>query len=494
MSLNKFPELVLINIFDNLNLNELIKNRRVCKQWKYLIDKRIEYGKELCLFINLPVQNTISWKYNDQLTNLNCCLSIDRNKIIRNLNSFQKMKITKLLIYVFELNEVLLRDLTALMKKFEENLEHYQLIVIKGITPIRKRLQVNLQKLKTFYVDSSSFLNVDFADYNFQNLERFSAQMMTVDERSFECLQKLKYLNVYELRQRGKKFKFDNLEVLHLPLNVYRTLRIGNEHLESEYYEIPLSDLPALKELHIAARQYDLDYCLKQLDYYLKEKEASGRKDLKMFFKGFEYTDKLRDEGFLHQNKTNKISEDFLEYYKEHRSNFDAFPFQFELTDSFIRRLESLNHIKKKLIDNTNKCEIMTDFSNLKDCNLIFDKCDTVRLYKLIPNSNLNCLSKHFPNAKEIIFLCNDIANYELDFNFIFKFKSIKIVDLPHFEIPLEIFKKMIENCKYLEFSCFKNMTYQLFDGSILFMNLDENEQFKNKAKFLRYLSKIKNR
>lgn len=497
MSLNSLPDKAIIEILNNLSPVELIFYRQVCKLWKKLIDDEVEGNRELILFVDLPVQNYVRWSYNNEKINPYNSLSIN-GKIISNMmfvrfflyKYFQK--INKLLIYCYLMDEKFFKNI-MLMAVSLKDLIHFQFefAIVKGescyCNPLKFRTGTRFNRLKSFTMPLHyPFDGIDTID--FENLERLSFCELEISEKNYEWSSRLKYLKVTLLEYSRLDLKFLNLKVLYLIPDTFRRINTP----------APLSLFPSLIEMHVYRNDYGWAPFLKFVDYYLEEKKRYQRDDLKIYVKGFEYTDELTDQPFMEKDETKCISEEFLEYYKDHHSSFKfADDWEFNLTDKFITILENMNDLKERLISNMTICAIKDNYENLTRTNLVFENCKSIIFNRcLIHQLDLESLPRVFPNIRKIMFWrTNEIEltkNNEVDLTFISKFKSMKYIYLKLMRVSLEELEKIVENCRYLYIVEFYGLIFSINENSEVIFE-QEKETFKTKSSFLDYVSQNRN-
>lgn len=492
MNLNILPDLALAKIFDNSTLIDLFKKRRVCKRWKLFVDLKLKRIDELNLFFDVPIQDKVFWEYNHQLINPYYSLSVS-NRLFsykRLSQTFNCVKIKKLLISADVLTKSLFKKINAFVHNLKENLEYLQ--INQELWYSRRyswdNVSIEFKRLKTFHMNWLCF-DIDTGNaMKFRNLEQVSTSICEINEKNIKWIKELKSLSYWSMTSNAFDFDFTlpNLEVLCF--------------LTQSHSTISLSKLPSLKELHIFANWGSLNGLWNVVDYYLKGKKDLQMHDLKLFVRYFEYSEKLKNqrflgEGQLHKDFYNVISDDFLNYYEKNYLNFkftgtNLFSFDLNLTDSFLYRLEKMKELGRPLIENAKSCLIFHNLNYLHKTNIVLEKCSYIVLMGNISQSNLDSLPKICPKTWKIQ-LKGQNMTANIDLNFLSNFKEMRKICFENFDISSRELNKILDNCKFLRVGCFKRFTFstnQKLNIYIRQKDTENNFSFKSKLDFMKYL------
>lgn len=508
MYLNELPELVLIEILNNLPLTQAIRFKRTCKLWNFLINQRLRNESELILFVDLPCQDYLTWGYNDKEIDSNHSLTIDTRLFLNeNLDNYLfKYKTKKLFVYGFEMNQNYFDKLFIVLDQLKDVLEHLEINGnINYRMPIKK--SIKFKPLKTLKLEYANLGSKKFK-LEFENLESLTTFDMSLNNGMYERIKNLKFLHLNFLYNIDKiDFKFLNLQVLCIT---------------SPNARCPLALFPVLKELHIYEYSFDYHFniFIEDLDYYLEQKRVHNRDDLKIYAKGYEYSlssaSKLESQEFFSSAYFNYVNENFFEYYKDHHVEYKClnfFDWIIKLNDRLINTLESMDKaLSKGILRRIRRCEINKRVESLNKTRLKFVACERIRFFDTFGHFDTKRAPFIFPYLKELNFARH--ANIELDenhikvddqdFSFIANFKSLKKVEFKNIKPSFTAFKNIIDNCvkcdyfdrgffgnfRFMTYSYAKEVDFKYENRRFYLVSslINNPQEFMCKEAFLKYL------
>ena len=479
--IEKLPELVLTEVFRNLQIYDQLAIRRVCKSWKAVVEKELLSRRELILF-HKTQNRDLFWFHDGSPVDLgNSIISNDQFKLNQFFwQIFQNIRRLYIVCYVEFLYEP---SHLEFVNRFI-HLEHLQIDVLPyDVVQYRISIEefeyvLNLRKLKSFCCHSE-LLQMQFHVKNSPSLEMFAAPCDYIRFNKKRCgsfRESLKFLKVqcYSFR-RG--FFFPNLESFH-----FQTFSGCPQN------RLQISLHPKLKEIHCYSNFYRgkifYIYPSEHLDALWNQKKLLGWRKPDIFCLGLRWTPESAGaimhlpRSYLNETEVQLFRENSKHLKLEHAKRNLIYAPDF---DNYLAALD------EQQLERLARCIEVVEFPEiLKNNAALTAKYQTLfRYVRLLILSeqfkeqrDLNRLPELFPHLLEIkegsqgslfrrgnLFeICRNPAAFPnlfrkaFNFDFLARFPALTRLETDGWNLSRAEFERILQNCRFLRVAVLSRM------------------------------------
>ena len=455
--------LALVEVLEHVPYGDLVRCRRVNKQWMHLIDHSIS-KQELVLFVDSE-RRPNWWEYSGEPVNLKHSVQAN-SSVFTSEPFFALFSGVKRLFLSFNHFVCNKKRTDELAKHFGDTLEHLQIDYQSNrSTENSTTFELALKKLQTFSYPRKRPSEKDPASFSF---------MLDSDQLT-HLYTELNYQNIPMMAKVAH-----NLKVLFVTNTVFKkTLKFPNLEVLSSFNEpsteFLISSLPSLKEFHFAGHSfYNMHGAKSSISDFLERIEPLGRQ-VDVFWIGLKFTVENSDRLFLSLAKEEwsarfGITPETLDYFKENYfkencsklipfPHIDGFPVQY--SNSFGDQLDE--QVDRELIELLAKSWHAVAIDNhipkfkVAKLRTLFEFVSRLNVTYPLKQTELDKLPAIFPHLR--MFHLHQTSRTGqpdyLDFSFVSEFKNLYLVDTCE-PLPLETIRRMLTDCPHFYRVSFK--------------------------------------
>lgn len=465
--MEQLPLLALVEVLEQLPYGDLLRSRRVSKQWKHLIDHSVS-KHELVLFIETH-RRPIWWEHSGAPINLANSIQVNYSVFISE-PFFRLFKNVKRLLLSFNHFFFSQRLTNNLASNFGATLEHLQIdFLVNRSLEERNVFQLTLRNLQSFSFVGKTHLQVNSRIFRFLlNCDRLThlnvGDNLTLNDSMIaRVASNLRVLSAWLINYEGP-VEFPNLEVL-MCYNAPST-------------QFLISSLPNLKKFVFAGdSRVSFIEAKRRFDEFLRSIEEQKRM-VDVFWFGLKFTLENSDRLFetLAQTENHvffQFTSKVLSFFKENRSLIDFNLYHIGskpviFSHSFGDQLDE--HADRELMENLSRSWysiVLLEFSsqfNVAKLSNLFEFVSNVSISGNLKQIEFDALPAIFPNLRTfgITFFCDSKSFEYVDFSFVSKLKSLYLFQLLA-PLSLANLDQMLSECRYLYFVSFSNGQKNLY-------------------------------